>query len=113
MTEAAAGPSTATVWTVILLLGAGTYLVRLSFLGLLGDRALPGWALRLLRYVPVSVMPALFAPLVTWPSATGGVPDAPRLAAAVVALALGAATRSVLGAIFGGMTTLYLVMWLS
>jgi branched-subunit amino acid transport protein len=95
------------IWTVILLLGVGTFLIRFSFIGLVGDRQLPGWATRMLRYVPVAVMPGLVAPLVAWPSATGGVPDAPRLIAAFAALAIGAGSRSVLGAVVGGMAALY------
>lgn len=100
------------IWIVILSLAVGTYLIRLSFLGLIGDRPLPPLALRLLRYVPVAVMPGLVAPLIVWPAATGGQPDAARLIAAVVALALGAATRNMLGAIAGGMISLYLALYL-
>jgi branched-subunit amino acid transport protein len=100
------------VWIVILGLGLGTFLIRFSFLGLIGDRALPEWALRLLRYVPVAVMPGLVAPLVVWPAATGGATDPPRMIAAAVALAVGAWTRSVLNAIFGGMAALYVALWL-
>lgn len=99
------------IWTVILGLGLTTFLLRFSFLGLIGDRELPPWALRLLRYVPVAVMPGLVAPLVVWPAATGGAPDPARLIAAAVALGLGAWTRSVLGAILGGMAALYLALW--
>jgi branched-subunit amino acid transport protein len=97
----------ARIWTVILLLGIGTYLIRLSFLGLIGDRPLPLWVTRLLRYVPVAVMPGLVAPLVVWPQATGGAPDLPRLAAALVALAFGAWKRNALWAIGAGMAMLY------
>jgi branched-subunit amino acid transport protein len=97
----------ARIWIVILALGAGTFLIRFSFIGLVGDRALPPWAERMLRYVPVAVMPGLVAPLVVWPQATGGQPDPARLLAALAALAIGAATRSVLGAIAGGMAVLY------
>lgn len=98
------------IWLTILLLGVGTYLIRFSFIGLIGDRPLPPFVLRLLRYVPVAVMPGLVAPLILWPQATGGTPDAPRLVAAAVALTIGAATRSVIGAVFGGMGALYLTM---
>jgi len=100
------------IWTVIFGLGIGTFLIRFSFLGLIGDRAVPEWALRLLRYVPVAVLPGLVAPLTVWPAATGGAPDPARLIAAAVALAIGAVTRSVLGAIFGGMAALYLSLWI-
>ena len=103
---------TARVWAVILLTGVGTFLIRFSFIGLVGDRQLPGWATRMLRYVPVAVMPGLVAPLVVWPPATGGAPDAPRLIAALAALAIGAGTRSVLGAVVGGMAALYLALWM-
>jgi branched-subunit amino acid transport protein len=101
----------AEIWTVIVALGLGTFLIRFSFIGMVGDRALPGWAMRLLRYVPVAVMPGLVAPLVVWPAATGGEPDAARLIAAAAALVIGAGARSVLGAIAGGMAALYLAQW--
>ena len=99
------------VWLVIIALGIGSYLIRYSFLGILGDRQLPEWLLRHLRYVPVAVLPGLIAPLVVWPTATGGSPDPARLVAAGVALLIGAWFRSVLGAIFGGMAALYLVQY--
>ena len=51
------------------------------------------------------------APLVVWPPATGGAPDPARLIAAAAALVIGASTRSVLGAIAGGMAALYLALW--
>jgi branched-subunit amino acid transport protein len=102
---------TAKLWIVIVGLGLGTFLIRYSFIGLVGDRRLPDWATRLLRYVPMAVMPGIVAPLVVWPQATDGEPDPARLLAAVVALAIGAATRSVLGAIVGGMGALYLALW--
>lgn len=101
-----------TVWIVIIGMGIGTFLIRFSFLGLMSGRSFPDWAMRLLRYVPVAVMPGLVAPLVVWPAATGGEVDPARMGAAIVALAIGAATRNVLGAIFGGLTTLYLLLWL-
>lgn len=100
------------VWIVIVFLGLGTFLIRFSFLGLMAGRTFPDWAMRLLRYVPVAVMPGLVAPLVVWPAATGGAMDLPRIGAALAALAIGAATRNTLGAIFGGLGTLYLLLWL-
>jgi branched-subunit amino acid transport protein len=102
-----------TIWIVILVLGAGTYLIRLSFLGAIGSRELPAWATRLLRYVPVAVLPALVAPLVVWPAATGGAPDGPRLTAALVALGIGAWRRNVLAAVLGGMGALYVGLWIT
>jgi branched-subunit amino acid transport protein len=102
--------SDATIWLVILALGAGTFAIRFSFLGLAGGRELPPWLLRLLRYVPVSVLPALVAPMVVWPQATGGEPEPARATAACVALAVGAATRHVLAAVGSGLVALYTVL---
>lgn len=104
--------SDALIWAVIVALGAGTWLIRFSFIGLVGDRNLPGWATRLLRYVPVAVLPALVTPLVVWPAATGGTPDGARIVAAAVALAVGAWRGSVLAAILAGMVALYTGLWL-
>ncbi len=95
------------IWLTILFLGVGTFLIRFSFIGAVGKRELPEWALRHLRYVPVAVMPALVAPLVVWPAATAGVLDAPRLVAAAVALAVGILTRSTVWAVVAGMVALY------
>ncbi len=99
------------LWTVIIGLGIGTYLIRFSFIGIIGGRPLPDWVLRHLRYVAVAVMPGLIAPLVVWPAATGGEPDPARLLAALVAFAIGVGLNSVLGAVFGGMGALYLLQY--
>ena len=101
-----------TIWIVIAGLAVGTFLIRFSFIGLLGDRELPEWVLRHLRYTAVAVLPGLIAPLVVWPAATGGNPDASRMAAAVVAFVVGMWWKSVIGAFIGAMSTLYLVQYL-
>lgn len=101
-----------TVWVVIVVLGIGTFLLRWSFLGALGDRDFPGWVLRMLRYTPVAVLPALVAPLVTWPAATGGQPDPARLAAAAATVAVGMLTRNVILAILAGGITLFGLLYL-
>ncbi|MDF0601037.1 AzlD domain-containing protein [Psychromarinibacter sp. C21-152] len=102
-----------TVWTIIVLLGLGTFLIRFSFLGIIGDRKLPAWILRHLRYTPVAVLPGLVAPLVIWPAATGGQPDLPRISAAVAALATGYLTKSFLAAFATGAVTLYALLYLT
>ena len=104
--------STAEIWIIILALGAGTFLIRFSFLGLFGRRQFPPWLIRHLRYTPAAVLPGLVAPLVLWPAATGGAPDAPRLAAAITTLAVGFLTRSFMAAVFAGAATLYGLIFL-
>ena len=98
------------IWTVILVLGLGTFLIRFSFLGLGGSRGWPPLVLRLLRYTPVAVIPGLVAPLVIWPAATGGSVDAPRMAAAVATLAVGLWFKSVIWAILAGAVVLTLLL---
>lgn len=99
--------SHAAVWALILAIGLGTFLIRFSFLGLIGQRRMPEWVLRHLRYTPVAVIPGLIAPLVAWPAATGGEPDAARLIAAATAALTGYLTRSLMLAILAGMGSLY------
>ena len=95
-------------WIIILALAVGTFLIRFSFLGIIGDRPLPPWALRHLRYAPVAVIPGLIAPLVLWPAATGGETDPARLLAALATLIVGIRTKSLLPAIAAGALVLYL-----
>jgi branched-subunit amino acid transport protein len=100
------------IWLIILALGVGTFLVRFSFLGIPGDRALPAWLLRHLRYTAVGILPAMVTPLVLWPQATGGQLDISRIAAASLALAVGLWTRNAIWAIVAGMASLWGLGWL-
>ena len=101
------------IWFTILTLGAGTFLLRYSFLGAIGSRPMPQWFLRMLRYTAVAVLPALAAPLVVWPAATHGQTDPVRLAAAAATLIAGFATRNTLAAIVAGAATLMIGFYLS
>lgn len=100
------------VWLIIVVLGIGTFLIRFSFLGLIGNRPMPEWVLRHLRYTAVAVLPGLVAPLVLWPAATQGTPDPARLAAAGITVLVGVLTKNVLLAIVGGAATLYGMLFL-
>lgn len=103
-------PSDPVIWFIIITLGIGTYLIRWSFLGAMGDRDLPDWVIRMLRYTPVAVLPALVTPLVVWPAATDGQPDPARLSAAAVTVAIGVLTKNVMLAIIGGAATLFVML---
>lgn len=98
------------LWTVIPAMALATYLIRFSFLGLLGATPLPGWLRRALRYTAVAVLPGLVAPAVLWPAATGGQPDPARVLAALATLIVGIATRSMLAAIAAGGVTLFAML---
>ena len=101
-----------TSWVVIIGLGLGSFSLRFLFLGLVGDRALPEWVLRHLRYTAVAILPALIAPLVLWPAATDGQIDPARLAAAAATVIVGLVTRNVFAAIGAGAGTLYGLLYL-
>lgn len=49
-----------TFWMLTVLPGIGTFLIRFSFMGLLGRRTMPDWLLIYLRYVGVAVFLAMF-----------------------------------------------------
>lgn len=95
------------LWIVIIGLGLGSFFLRFVFTGLVGDRQMPAWLLRHLRYTAVAILPALVAPQVIWPAGTDGQFDLPRVSAAVVTLGVGLVTKNVLAAILSGAATLY------
>lgn len=101
-----------TMWIIIVGMAVGSFALRFVFIGFVGDRPMPPWLLRHLRYTAVAILPALIAPLVVWPAATGGQPDLPRTSAAAVALIVGLLTKNVIAAIFSGAGTLYGVLYL-
>lgn len=105
-------PDPVTLWTVIIGLAIGSFALRFVFIGLVGDRPLPAWLLRHLRYTAVAILPALVTPLVIWPAATGGTPDLPRIAAAASTIVVGLLTKNVIAAIFAGAGTLYGLLYL-
>lgn len=97
----------AEIWLIIALMGVGTYLIRFSFLGLIGDRPMPPFVLRLLRFTPVAVLPGMVAPLALWPQATGGETDPVRLLATLATLVVGVWRKNVIWAIIAGAVVLY------
>ena len=95
------------LWILIVLLAIGSFGLRFVFLGIIGDRQMPEWLLRHLRYTAVAVLPALVAPLVAWPAATNGQTDPARLGATMVTLVVGMWTRNVFAGIGAGAATLF------
>jgi len=98
------------LWATIVLLAIGSFGLRFAFLGLVGSRQMPDWLLRHLRYTAVAVLPALVAPLVVWPAATGGEPDPARMIAAMAALAGGMIGRSVYWGLVAGAVVLFALL---
>lgn len=99
-----------TLWFVIFGLGIGSFLLRFAFLGFVGDRPLPAWLVRHLRYTAVAILPALVAPLVVYSAENGGT-DPTRVIAALVTLGVGIWTRNVFAAIGAGAGALLVLVY--
>jgi len=86
-------------------IGIGTYLLRLSFVAIVGQRTMPDWALVPLRYVAPAVLAAIITPAVFLPEGTLDVAPAtnPRVLAALVAVAVAWKTKNVVAVIVAGM----------
>ena len=101
------------LWTVVLLLGAGTYGLRLSFIGL-HERLdeFPPWVEGALIYVPAAVMAALVAPsLFTLDGTVGGRLNLRVLAGGIAALVVWR-TENMLATIGAGMAVLWVGSYL-
>lgn len=95
------------IWFIIGVLAVGTFLIRFSFLGLIGGKDMHPLVLRMLRYTPVAVLPGMVAPLVLWPEATGGQPDLVRIVAAFAAVGAAYWTKKVVWGMAAGAATFY------
>ncbi len=102
------------VLLVVLVGGLGTYLVRVSFLFILGNRVVSPLVENILRYIPPAAFAALAIPAVVRPEGVIALgPDNLKLLAAVVALVVGYRTRSVMWVLVSGMGSLWLLTWLA
>ncbi|MBT5301240.1 MAG: AzlD domain-containing protein [Tateyamaria sp.] len=98
------------LWIIILTLGIGSFLLRFSFLGLVGDRQFSPRLLRHLRYTAVAIIPALVAPIVVYPNGSGSL-EPIRLITALVTIGVGIWTKNMIIAIIAGMTTLFTMLY--
>jgi len=97
------------MWAAVFVIGIGTYLTRLSFIGAFGEREMPAWLERPLRYVAPAVLGAIVLPAVVMPN---GVVDFapssnPRFVAGLVAMAVAIRFRNVTFVIAVGMGALW------
>lgn len=99
------------LWLTILLAGALTFAIRLSFIGAAGRVGIAAWFERMLRFVPVAALTALI-----WPdlliAQTAISLSEPRLFAGLLAALIAWRTRNVLATIGGGMAALWMIQWL-
>ena len=92
------------IWLIIGILAVGTFAIRFSFLGLIGNKPIPPLMERMLRFTPVAVLPGMVAPLLL---SGGGIPDPVRLIAALTAVAVAYRKRNVVWGMFAGIAVFY------
>lgn len=93
-------------------IGAGTFLIRFSFIWLFGRGQVRPEVQRLLRFVPPAVLSALALPAFVYAPAAEFSFVSPRFLAGLVAAGVAAKSRSVLLTILSGMTTLWALTFL-
>ena len=102
-------------WLIIAIIGVGTYLTRLSFIGILGRRGVPEVLEAPLRYVAPAVLAALAIPAIVAPA--GGPVDLTfgnlRFVAAILAGAVAWKTRNIGLTILVGLGTLGILDYLT
>jgi branched-subunit amino acid transport protein len=99
-----------TIWVILIGMTIITLGERLSFMGLLANRAIPNLLLRALRFVPAAALTAIVVPDLLY---SGGVLVNPlanlRLLAAMVAAVVAYRTKNVLLTIAAGMAVLWVL----
>jgi branched-subunit amino acid transport protein len=98
-------------WPVALGIGAGTLLIRYSFILIMDKVTLPDLVHRMLRFIPASVLPALIFPAVFLHQSGDAVAWAgmERTAAWLAAVLIAWKTRNILATIAAGMAVLWLL----
>jgi len=96
---------------IVLTVGVGTYLLRLSFIAVVGSRSMPDWALVPIRYVAPAVLAALVAPAVLIRNGVFDLAPAsnPRAIAALIAVLVAWKTKNVAVVIIAGMSVVWLL----
>lgn len=98
------------LWTTIIIIGVGTYALRLSFIFLLGRLEFPPKAQRALRFVPAAVLAALVLPALVRPQdAIDLSPGNLHLLAGIVAALVAWRTRSMVATLATGMVALWIL----
>lgn len=99
-----------TIWLTILIAGLLTYVTRLSFILILGQREISPGFRQALRFVPPAVLSTLIFPQLLLPDGSLELSlGNERLIAGIVASAVAWRTKNVVATIGAGMVTLLLL----
>lgn len=95
-------------WGLFLLIGAGTFAIRLSFIEFYGSLRIPPLLRRALLYVPASVLAALVLPAVMYPDRQAAFDwSNPQIPAAILAGLVAWRTKSTLLTLVVGLGALW------
>jgi len=101
------------LWGLFFVAGAGTFLTRISFIHILGNKKLPQVLSRLLRFVPPAVLSALILPAIVAPDGNLNFSiENGRIAGMLVAAMVAMYTRNTIGIIGAGMGVLWMHQWI-
>ena len=101
-----------TLWLMLLVVGAITYAIRLSGIGLLEHREMPALLLKALRFVPIAVLPAIILPQLFLRNSMLALSiQNPRWIAGILAAIVAWRTRNVLLTIAVGMVALWVLQF--
>ena len=102
--------TTSMLWVVIVGAAAVTFVLRISFIVLLGRTEMPPFVERALRFVPAAVLTAFVIPLLIYENGAMQVSlGNERLLAGLMAALIAWRTRNVLFTLGGGMATLWVL----
>lgn len=94
------------------ILGLFILLERYSFLVFLSDREMPAFALKALRYAPVSILFAIVIPTILRSDGAIDISLNPKIIATIAAIFISWRSRNILFTIAGGMIVFWLSRWL-
>ena len=98
------------IWGLMVVIGLGTFVLRLSFIHWFGRRDVPPGLQRALRFVPAAVLSALVLPAIVYSGTDPGLNvHNVRLLAGACAFAVAWTTRSVILTMVAGMGVLWVV----
>lgn len=99
-----------TYWIAIILLGVGTFVIRLSFIQVMDRFNPPQVVHRLLRFIPAAVLPAIIAPALCFQGSQLDLTlGNPRLIAGILAALIAWKTKNMILPIVVGMGTLWIL----
>jgi branched-subunit amino acid transport protein len=102
-----------TIWLLILVVGAITYLMRASFLVFADPERFPQWFKQALSFVPAAALTALVIPgLVFVGNTTQFDWKNPRLYAGLIAFAIAWRVKQAIWSLSAGMLVLWALLWL-